>query len=558
MILRSITPKNLGPFVAGAPLKIEPDVTVITGPNDAGKTMVLRAIELLCTSAKLKEHEANRDRLRESNDWANDSEIQCSGEFSLSDWEANQSALDPFTRGGATLAGVTRRLNKEKAGVESVYADPSDPGKSVRGITLVGSPAVLRLPLSSQVRQSIDLLDMSEAEDQFIKLAFGPGFGNLIHSNLHEESRLMAIHDAESNLNARLSKIFPSRPGYQFHLREGAQASKIQVSLMDGQRGFVPIESRGAGVRKLLSVIGSLLRVDPERGSTIILFDEPETSLHADAQHILRRLLEEIASHDNVQVVYTTHSPAMINTLRPQSLRVVNRTRHDDKATSVFINDAFDKNYLHVRTSLGMSPGDSLLFAPITIVAEGKSEVIGIPLLLEKLAGTNGIDKERLELLMSHIHIIDGEGSTFDKMCELALSQNVKVVTFLDGDKKKEWAKCSKRLPDVEGVMLGDHQEIEDLVPKSSYLEAVASLLGAKEGEMTMETFSEWKATKPAKADKMFSKWVEWWVHELGYDKAPPKHLTLKQAIENTPAEKITAAPIIDLFNTIDKLAKNL
>ena len=61
MILKNITPRYLGPFSTEIEIPIEDDVTVITGPNDTGKSFVLRAIELLCTSEEASDREINYD-----------------------------------------------------------------------------------------------------------------------------------------------------------------------------------------------------------------------------------------------------------------------------------------------------------------------------------------------------------------------------------------------------------------------------------------------------------------------------------------------------------------
>jgi chromosome segregation ATPase len=47
VILRNITPQHFGPFSGKTTLHLDPEVTVVTGPNDTGKTLALRAIEIL-------------------------------------------------------------------------------------------------------------------------------------------------------------------------------------------------------------------------------------------------------------------------------------------------------------------------------------------------------------------------------------------------------------------------------------------------------------------------------------------------------------------------------
>ena len=78
----------------------------------------------------------------------------------------------------------------------------------------------------------------------------------------------------------------------------------------------------------------------------------------------------------------------MVNTLRPQSIRILERKRVNEKAVSLFVNNASRENYTLVRSSLGVSPADSLLYAPITIIAEGSTEIQCLPLVLKKLSET--------------------------------------------------------------------------------------------------------------------------------------------------------------------------
>ena len=72
MILKAITIENFGPFVRGY-LKLSPEVTVLTGANDAGKSHALRAIQLLFSGQAMKANEVNRDRAKEiTKSWQSD------------------------------------------------------------------------------------------------------------------------------------------------------------------------------------------------------------------------------------------------------------------------------------------------------------------------------------------------------------------------------------------------------------------------------------------------------------------------------------------------------
>src|SRR5690242_7332067 len=62
MILKTLTPLKYGPFSHAPTIEFEDDVTVLTGPNDTGKTSVLKLIWRICSSgADVAEDEFNTD-----------------------------------------------------------------------------------------------------------------------------------------------------------------------------------------------------------------------------------------------------------------------------------------------------------------------------------------------------------------------------------------------------------------------------------------------------------------------------------------------------------------
>lgn len=550
MLLKSITPRNFGPFVGETPLYIERDVTVITGPNDVGKSLALRAIEILCTEKTIDEHEVNSDRVRAFNGkWTDDSEIICGGIFETTDADSGRKGHPPNAGPGSTL-NVHRRMNLSEGQVTKIEYRGSVVNTRA---TFTCRPRILKLPLTSEVSQEINLGTMTEAEIQLIRLGFGAGFSFEEHQRLSPVDRAFRIRHAETLLNAKLRRILPQTMPLSFAMMEvAAQPEVLGIALVDEQSGFVPLGSRGAGVRRLLNVMGSLLRVEPDDGHTIILYDEPETSLHADAQHMLRRLLERLASNPGIQVVYTTHSPAMVNTLRPRALRIVQRKEMNGKAVSVFINNPSGSNFVLVRSSLGISPADSLLYAPITIIAEGATEVQCIPLVLQKLATDGVIPSDQLEVLLSQSHFLDGEGSSFEHMCRLAKSQNTKPVVFIDGDKPKDIEKVREMHPEIPVVSLPCGTEFEQVVPRAKYIEAVADVLKDNSGNLNEAEFVKYEAQSNWRPSLMFSKRIERWLSDA-FDMPLYKPKVMHRAIELTATSHMEIAAFKQLFEAMQQ-----
>lgn len=555
MILKSIKPNHFGPFASGTTLHLEPDVTVITGPNDAGKSLALRAIEILCTQKTIDGHEVNRDRTGEFNGkWNDDSDIACVGHFEVTEAGSVKKGLPKNTKPGSIVA-VRRRMNTAKGNIFEIQIGTS---RTMVEAPFASPPQILKLPLATEVRQEINFGDMNEAEDYLVGLGFGAGFSLDQHKNLDQINRSFRVSEAEERLNAKLRQILPVTLPLSFKLLEvGAQPELLGIGLVDEHRGYAPLGSRGTGVRRLLNVMGALLRVNPDDGHTIILYDEPETSLHADAQHMLRRLLESVASLPTVQVVYTTHSPAMVNTLRPHSVRVLVRRRVKEKAVSEFVSNPSQQNYALVRSSLGVSPADSLLYAPITIIAEGSTEIQCLPIVMKKLFANDKDASATLESLLSQSHILDGEGSSFEYMCRLAKSQNAKPVVFLDGDKRKDIEKIKEMHPEVPVISLSSGIEFEQIVPRAKYIQAAANVLGEDSERVSEPAFLEWEQKAALRSSVMFSKRVERWLRD-DFDKPLYKPLVMRKAIELTELGELQSEPFVQLFDAMRKLAGTL
>lgn len=558
MILKRIKPIHFGPFIGHNSLIIDPEVTVLTGPNDVGKSLALRAIQLLYSELQLKESEVNEYRKENyGGPWRSDADIICEADFEITE-KSLQSIISQTALKPGSIVNVRKPLiNKSQFGSFKEIT----PGVIERQIhpQFRKFPEILVLPLNDSIGELIHLDKPNNAEKDFIHLGFGQDFTIAQHASLSPMERSIRIRKAEDNLNARLKEILPPMMKLSFMLQAVAsdQANHISVALRDEHGGMTPLGSRGAGLGRLLSIMGALLRLDPAGGHTIVLYDEPETSLHADAQHMLRRLLEGIASNPTIQVVYTTHSPAMINNLRPNTIRVLERKRVENKAISVFVNEPYPGNYALVRSSLGMSPADSLMYSPITIVAEGPTEVRCLPHLLKKLADAGKIDPAALDLLLSQTHILDGEGSSFEYMCRLAKSQNARPIVLIDGDKSRDVSKVKEKHPEVPIIILNPGEEFENLVPRAKYIEAASILLEDQIGTITEANFKAWIQESQLPPKMMFSKQIDRWLEdEYGLTLSKPS--IMAKAIELTDAKEIVAEKFLELFEAMKKVGESI
>ena len=556
MILKTIEPLNFGPFAHATKLFIDPEVTVLTGPNDTGKSNVLKLIHLICNRSPAEEKDYNHDRIGKTpNPWHSDTEFGCTLSAIVT-----ENSLQYFSQMGLMQAKdeifvfIGLAPNNRSLQITRVNRD----GVKINiphFLTLNALPQVKMLPLSSEIRDTINFKDLNVAESNLIKLGFGKEFTYAHYSSFSVGRRTQQVASAEKKLNTMLKRILPDTLGLEFLLREvGDTPEFLTVSLFDRHGGFAPLGSRGTGVRRLLNVMGILLTLDMSQ-QNYILYDEPETALHADSQHLLRQLLEELARSESIQVIYATHSPSMINTIRPGAIRVLSRHEKNEIATTKIENVAFEDNYIRVRSSLGLTPSDSLLYAPVTIIVEGPTEVRCLPAVFQKLqeSGVSGFDD--FKLLLSNVHFLDGNGDNYSRILKVARSQNVASILFLDGDKRNKINEFKKEFADVPIVFLPDQSEFEEVVPRADYIRALAEFLDVDSSKMSVSNFNAWLKTE--KKIRAFSKLIDRWLQDVfDIEKDYKKPLVMEAAISLTSSNDIQRSAFEELIQYVRYLLR--
>jgi len=559
MLLSELVITNIGPFAQATKIQFEDDVTVLTGANDCGKTSVLTAVELLCgmsgNARVLQEHEVNLDRIgHATTSWKKDTEITC--EAILKTTEHSRPHLKREMAPGGEISVLCRLAPEGRQMANLKFRQVRGRGGWSQGgsVAIKTFPTTIRLPLAEPVQTIIDLKKPNPTELEFLRSAFGPQFSHEKYAALTESAYFAALSKARGDTNAKLRRFLPPSISLQFDFQSvNDDRGKISIQLRDGHEGHTPLGVRGAGVGRLVSLMATLLSSDLNDRHYIILIDEPENSLHADVQHTLRAVLESLGNKPNIQVIYATHSPSMINPIRTASLRMLQRENNGQDATSTVNHRPVDENFFSIRSSLGLTASDSLLYAPVTLIVEGPSEVIGLPIILGRLwqAGVDGF--EDVDQLLSLAHFLDGCGDSFDQLCKVAVSQGTKPVVFLDGDKAgSRLKKLRDRFAEVPIVLLDGGSEFEEIVTREVYFSALAEVMSEfndrSHEKLTLEQFTEWESQNSLHDKMAFSKRVDRWV-QCTLDLSVEKPLVMKHALRNTPLESVETGKLLELLN---------
>jgi len=248
----------------------------------------------------------------------------------------------------------------------------------------------------------------------------------------------------------------------------------LSVDVHDAN-SYVELDSRSRGFQWFLSFyLGYRAHHDGEveNSNSIFVMDEPGLFLHPKGQKDLLLYLEKLGK--NNQVMYSTHSPFMLNRLEPHSIKVVVRKKREGTVVNA---KGYSANWRPLRTSLGMVLSDSFYFADKTLVVEGVEDQLYITALIKYLYNHKVIPNVDVTLLS----IIAAGGATeVPAMTRIVIDEERPTAVLIDSDRPKEYTRLEK-FPELKGGRLrqvrdfGDEKTvtIQDLLPRILYQEAV-------------------------------------------------------------------------------------
>ena len=552
MKLTHIRITRLGPFYFRHEMEVDPFVTILTGSNDAGKSSTLKYLKIFLQDANAEEMDVNQEYLQEAKSkWIEDRSIEVELKIvTEASYETNGVWLQRHTPGDYAI--VSRSLTVKGSGNRH-EAHIGQMG--VRQDCPVNLPAVIFPNNADNIRQEMDLSALNPLEKALLSIGFGAEFDFGRLNALSPINFTRQILEAEARINKKMENVMPVPSCMRFHFLPIEGNRKIMsVLLRDRHDAMTPFGLRGTGVKKMITLLAELLTKADGKRHQILILDEPENSLHPDAQHLLREFLFNLTSTGMLQVIYATHSPSMINPMRPEQVRLLKRGTKDGKPASFIHRQATDANFLALRTSLGISASDSLLFAPVTVVIEGDTEFKCLAPLIKKLTDAKIAGFEDAAKLLSLSHFLDGMGDSYEFLCRLAKSQGTRVVLFLDGDKRQkvEQQKIRDTHKDVPIILLNGREEFEQLVPVELYFDALAEEIDQKgKGKELFDNWQDWLKADEKRSRMVFSKQVWHWVDDAFEDHCISKPAVMRKAVELAKPEMINAEPLRNLLSAI-------
>ncbi len=251
----------------------------------------------------------------------------------------------------------------------------------------------------------------------------------------------------------------------------------------------IELESRSTGLQWFFSFyLVFLVESELHHQNAILLLDEPGVTLHPLAQKDLFLFFENLA-HNN-QMIYTTHSPFMVDSNHLERVRSVyidetgkTVVSPDLRAAERMKGKNQPQSIYPAHAALGLSVSDTLLVNCKPVLVEGESDQVYLS-ALKNLLISKGSIKPLKELIFIPTGGVKGIKAT---SAILSGANEMKPPVILDGDKPGQkmanelkadlYAADKEKVINVAEYTEIANGEIEDIFPKDKLARIVAKFL---------------------------------------------------------------------------------
>ena len=203
--------------------------------------------------------------------------------------------------------------------------------------------------------------------------------------------------------------------------------------------------TRSAGFVWFFSFLAWYSAVKKQNQPLVLLLDEPGLSLHGKGQEDLLRYFEtEIVTNPKHQLLYTTHSPFMVDPQHFDRVRIVqdkgidtdDALPRDEDGTKVFTDvlEAGADSLFPLQGALGYEIHQTLFVGPNSLVVEGVSDLLYIQTISGVLqtAGRTGLDSRWT------ITPVGGSDKVPTFVALLGAQRNLNIATLIDLQKSDQ------------------------------------------------------------------------------------------------------------------------
>ena len=295
------------------------------------------------------------------------------------------------------------------------------------------------------------------------------------------------LDQISKSIHLTLKEFLPNVKGVRVEILEEERYKALrrscEIIIDDGSP--TSLRQKGDGVQSLAAL--SLMKHASERSahgrSLLLAIEEPESHLHPKAIHQLKQVLNLIAAKS--QVIITTHCPIFVDRVNPQANILVD----GNKATPANTVES-------IRNILGVRVSDNLRHAELVLVVEGDDDVIALRALLS-LASTK-IRQAITSGFLAFESLLGGSNLSY-KLTNLK-NAICNYYCFLDDD---ECGRLAFKKAELDGLLsMVDvsfsvcngmvEAEMEDMYDHEKYSEMIKNRFGVSLDSPKFHTSKKW------------------------------------------------------------------
>lgn len=253
-----------------------------------------------------------------------------------------------------------------------------------------------------------------------------------------------------------------------------AVARFLDIRLRDKRTGYSNnFSQRSSGFQWFFSFLAAFTEFEAKQEPTVVLLDEPALTLHGKAQaDFLRFINERLATAS--PVIYTTHSPFMVEPARLDRVRIIEDNGPPSGATATIdVLSADTDSLFPLQAALGYDIAQNLFVGPHNLVVEGTSDLIYLSAMSRacEAAGKTQLD--------SRWRILPAGGATNIPTFVSLIGPHLDVTVLVDSDTKgmqrvtnmvDRQLLADQRLIFASCATANGQADIEDLFSEGDYL----------------------------------------------------------------------------------------
>ena len=474
-------------------INFEDDLTVIVGENDSGKTSLIECLKVITQNKPVEADDFTHgkdtislvieidnfifERKYKKTDGLISEELfvaRPTGEyidsirntFESEDFDTSDEENSELVKNTAKTFGINVRSNSNIENLRVSILEKITPSSDGEGIVIENAkfPQFNNIQLTGRQFENVSsffkevFLKEKQASIWHEKIDDNQTIEEFVKSRISAYSEEITEKIGEKGILEKMQTFLKDLTEIKIEPQYQSRDLNIEAKVKFIENGKeVNLEKKGDGTKRRITM--ALLEFKKEESllshdsSTFYLLDEPDTHLHVKAQLELLETMQSF-SEDGNQVVLTTHSPFIINSLSPKQIRLLDNK--DNRSSIRFLKDNKDLSN-NILRALGVE-NTYLFFSRHLVIVEGETEEEFIPAYYMSKFGK--------PITSSLVKVINTRGITnipgfSSAILELHDSENIYLVVDNDASPETEELIASLNIPDERRFVIGVN-EFED------------------------------------------------------------------------------------------------